>query len=245
MARLLGVRANRVIAAAFAISGFLAAVVSLLFVAQTGVLAYHMGVPLVLFAFVATVVGGMGSLVGCRARGLHRRHGQRLLPGRAADRLAAQSRRLGLRHDPSDPAPAAVGPGQGQGGRGARLGGAREPGPRPGPHLLDAAGAGADPARDHGAGLAVRRRRARAHADRRLDPRGPGGRPLHLHRQRRRAGVRPHRLHADRRLCDRLADAQRLQEELRAEAAGDPREPTSTRFSRPRSRPRHWQPWSR
>jgi branched-chain amino acid transport system permease protein len=64
MARLLGVRANRVIAAAFAISGFLAAVVSLLVVAQTGVLAYHMGVPLVLFAFVATVVGGMGSLAG-------------------------------------------------------------------------------------------------------------------------------------------------------------------------------------
>jgi len=64
MARLLGVRANRVIAAAFAISGFLAAVVSLLLVAQTGVLSYQMGVPLVLFAFVATVVGGMGSLVG-------------------------------------------------------------------------------------------------------------------------------------------------------------------------------------
>jgi branched-chain amino acid transport system permease protein len=64
MARLLGVRANRVIAAAFAISGLLAAVVSLLFVAQTGVLSYHMGVPLVLFAFVATVVGGMGSLAG-------------------------------------------------------------------------------------------------------------------------------------------------------------------------------------
>jgi branched-chain amino acid transport system permease protein len=64
MARLLGVRANRVIAAAFAISGLLAAVVSLLYVAQTGVLAYHMGIPLVLFAFVATVVGGMGSLSG-------------------------------------------------------------------------------------------------------------------------------------------------------------------------------------
>jgi branched-chain amino acid transport system permease protein len=64
MARLLGVRANRVIAAAFAISGFLAAVVSLLLVAQTGVLSYQMGVPLVLFAFVATVVGGMGSLAG-------------------------------------------------------------------------------------------------------------------------------------------------------------------------------------
>ncbi len=64
MARLLGVRANQVIAVAFAISGFLAAVVSLLLVAQTGVLSFHMGIPLVLFAFVATVVGGMGSLAG-------------------------------------------------------------------------------------------------------------------------------------------------------------------------------------
>ena len=64
MAQLLGVRGNRVIAAAFAISGLLAAVVSLLFVSQTGTLSFKMGGPLVLFAFVATVVGGMGSLVG-------------------------------------------------------------------------------------------------------------------------------------------------------------------------------------
>src|SRR5205823_2098482 len=64
MARLLGVRANRVIAVAFAISGFLPAAVSFLLVAQTGVLSFHMGVSLVLFAFVATVVGGMGSLAG-------------------------------------------------------------------------------------------------------------------------------------------------------------------------------------
>jgi len=64
MARFLGVRANRVIAAAFAISGLLAAVVSLLFVVQNGVLKFDMGVPLVLAAFVGTVVGGMGSLVG-------------------------------------------------------------------------------------------------------------------------------------------------------------------------------------
>lgn len=63
-ARLLGIRANHVIAAAFAISGLLAAVVSLLYVAQTSVLSFQMGVPLVLFAFVATVVGGMGSLAG-------------------------------------------------------------------------------------------------------------------------------------------------------------------------------------
>jgi branched-chain amino acid transport system permease protein len=64
MARLLGVRANRVIAFAFAISGLLAAAISFLIVAQNGTLSFHMGSFLVLFGFVATVVGGMGSLLG-------------------------------------------------------------------------------------------------------------------------------------------------------------------------------------
>ncbi len=64
MARFLGVRANRVIAAAFAVSGFLAAVVSLLYVVQRGKLTYNLGVPLVMAAFVATVIGGMGSMLG-------------------------------------------------------------------------------------------------------------------------------------------------------------------------------------
>ena len=64
MARMLGVPANTVIGTSFAISGFLAAVVSLLFLAQVGVVSFNMGVPLMLFAFVATVIGGMGSLTG-------------------------------------------------------------------------------------------------------------------------------------------------------------------------------------
>jgi branched-chain amino acid transport system permease protein len=64
MARYLGVRADRVIAIAFASSGVLAAVVSLLFAAQTGALSFNMGVPIALFAFVAIVVGGLGSLEG-------------------------------------------------------------------------------------------------------------------------------------------------------------------------------------
>lgn len=64
MARMLGVRGNVVIGAAFAISGILAAIVSLLFVAQTGTLSPVMGVPLALFGFIATVVGGLGSLSG-------------------------------------------------------------------------------------------------------------------------------------------------------------------------------------
>jgi branched-chain amino acid transport system permease protein len=64
MAQYLGVRGNLVIGIAFAISGVLAAVVSLLFLSQTGALATTMGVPLALFGFVVVVIGGMGSLVG-------------------------------------------------------------------------------------------------------------------------------------------------------------------------------------
>jgi branched-chain amino acid transport system permease protein len=64
MARMLGVRANTVIGTAFVISGFLAAIVSLLFLAQVGVISYRMGTPLMLYAFIATVIGGMGSLTG-------------------------------------------------------------------------------------------------------------------------------------------------------------------------------------
>lgn len=64
MARMLGVRGNRVIATAFALSGIIAAISSLILVVQTGVLDYEMGVPLMLFGFISTVIGGMGSLVG-------------------------------------------------------------------------------------------------------------------------------------------------------------------------------------
>jgi branched-chain amino acid transport system permease protein len=64
MAQYLGVRGNFVIGLAFAISGVLASVVSLLYLAQTGALEPTMGVPLALFAFVAVVIGGMGSLLG-------------------------------------------------------------------------------------------------------------------------------------------------------------------------------------
>jgi branched-chain amino acid transport system permease protein len=64
MARLLGVRADRVIAVAFGISGALAGVVSILYVSKTGVLDFRMGVPLAIAGFVGTVIGGMGSLVG-------------------------------------------------------------------------------------------------------------------------------------------------------------------------------------
>jgi branched-chain amino acid transport system permease protein len=64
MARVLGVRADRAIALAFGLSGMLAASVSLLYVAKTGVLDFRMGVPLAIAGFVGTVIGGMGSLPG-------------------------------------------------------------------------------------------------------------------------------------------------------------------------------------
>ncbi len=64
MARLLGVKANRIIAVAFAMSGALAAVVSVLYVSARGELSPVMGLQLALVGFVSTVIGGMGSLVG-------------------------------------------------------------------------------------------------------------------------------------------------------------------------------------
>lgn len=64
MARLLGVPANRVIAIAFAISGMLGGVISLLFMIQTGLLSIRLGIIPIVYAFFATVIGGMGSLPG-------------------------------------------------------------------------------------------------------------------------------------------------------------------------------------
>jgi branched-chain amino acid transport system permease protein len=64
MAQVLGVKANTVIATAFAMSGMLAGIGAYLLVAQTGQVSYDMGSNPVLYAFVATVLGGMGSLRG-------------------------------------------------------------------------------------------------------------------------------------------------------------------------------------
>lgn len=69
MARVLGVRGNRVIAMAFALSGLLAAAVSCLVVAQTGIIQPRMGLQLVVIAFVGTVIGGLGSLTGAALGG--------------------------------------------------------------------------------------------------------------------------------------------------------------------------------
>lgn len=64
MARMLGVRANRVIMAAFAISGMLAAAIGLILATQTGTVDIQMGASVMLVAFIATVIGGLGSLSG-------------------------------------------------------------------------------------------------------------------------------------------------------------------------------------
>lgn len=68
-ARLLGVRANRVIALAFGISGLLAAVVSVFYLAKNGSATPTVGIHLVLIAFMATVIGGLGSLSGAAIAG--------------------------------------------------------------------------------------------------------------------------------------------------------------------------------
>lgn len=64
MTRLLGVRANRVIATAFAISGCLAGVVSLFWIGRIGSVTPNIGLTPILIAFIATVIGGMENLTG-------------------------------------------------------------------------------------------------------------------------------------------------------------------------------------
>lgn len=62
--RLMGISANRVIVAAFAISGLLAGLSGFLWVAQRGSVDPLMGFVPVLKAFISVVLGGLGSLNG-------------------------------------------------------------------------------------------------------------------------------------------------------------------------------------
>ena len=64
MVRLMGVRANRVFAMAFIISGLLAGLACIFIMARRGSVDPHLGFNPVLKAFVACVVGGFGSLPG-------------------------------------------------------------------------------------------------------------------------------------------------------------------------------------
>ncbi|HUS53328.1 MAG TPA: branched-chain amino acid ABC transporter permease, partial [Thermohalobaculum sp.] len=69
VARLMGVRANAVIAGAFAISGALAGAAGVLWVAQRASVDPLMGFVPVLKAFIAAILGGLGSLTGAVAGG--------------------------------------------------------------------------------------------------------------------------------------------------------------------------------
>ncbi len=64
MLRMLGVKADRVVAVSFAISGLLAGVAAVIWTAQRGSVDPLMGFFPVLKAFIATVLGGLGSLGG-------------------------------------------------------------------------------------------------------------------------------------------------------------------------------------
>ena len=67
--RLMGIPANRVIATAFAISGMLAGVAAIFILARRGTVEPTMGFVPVLKAFIASVIGGLGSLTGAALGG--------------------------------------------------------------------------------------------------------------------------------------------------------------------------------
>lgn len=62
MSQLVGVRPNRVVSSAFAITGLLAGAVTILFVMGNGSVSPDMGQGPLLIAFVGVVIGGLGSL---------------------------------------------------------------------------------------------------------------------------------------------------------------------------------------
>ncbi len=61
-ARILGVRANRVIGLSFVVAGVLAAAVSVLYTVSNPLVQPQMGVPITIFALVGVVVGGLDRL---------------------------------------------------------------------------------------------------------------------------------------------------------------------------------------
>lgn len=69
IARLMGIKANTVIAAAFALSGLLAGVAAVLWVSQRASVDPLMGFVPALKAFIAAILGGLGSLRGAVAGG--------------------------------------------------------------------------------------------------------------------------------------------------------------------------------
>ena len=70
VARLVGVPANRIISLAFAIAGLLAGIAAALWVIRVGGIAPTMGLVPIIKAFVANVIGGLGSLPGAVVGGM-------------------------------------------------------------------------------------------------------------------------------------------------------------------------------
>ncbi|XPP27282.1 MAG: branched-chain amino acid ABC transporter permease [Leucobacter sp.] len=70
MARMVGVRVNRTILGAFLLSGLAAGVGGVLLMAQVGSVTPTFGVQPLLIAFVAMIIGGLGSLPGAVVGGL-------------------------------------------------------------------------------------------------------------------------------------------------------------------------------
>lgn len=68
--QLMGIRANRVVATAFAISGLLAGLVGFLWIAQRGSVDPHIGLNPTIKAFIAVIFGGVGSLSGAVTGGI-------------------------------------------------------------------------------------------------------------------------------------------------------------------------------
>jgi len=68
--QLMGIRANMVVATAFAISGLLAGLVGFLWIAQRGSVDPHIGLNPTIKAFIAVIFGGVGSLSGAVTGGI-------------------------------------------------------------------------------------------------------------------------------------------------------------------------------
>jgi branched-chain amino acid transport system permease protein len=64
IARLMGIKANAIFSGTFAISGILAGIAGVLWLAQRGSVSSTMGFTPLIKAFIATIVGGLGSLSG-------------------------------------------------------------------------------------------------------------------------------------------------------------------------------------
>jgi len=69
MARLAGVRANLVVATSFALSGVMAAAAGMILALQVGTATYNLGGRAVILGFIATVLGGLGSIPGAALGG--------------------------------------------------------------------------------------------------------------------------------------------------------------------------------